>query len=304
MSTTTAPTADPMTRALEPLAIVVVVMLCLSWGFNQVAAKFAITEIPPLIQATVRSTVAAVLVLAWMRARGLPVFARDGTLIPGIVAGLLFGTEFMLAYRALIWTTASRSGLFLYCAPFMVVLGARFFLPGDRFAPSQWFGLALSFAGVAIALGLPMPGEHPMQLVGDFMVVVAAVFWAATTLVVKASALNRVSAEKTLLYQLVVSAPMMAVGALVFGEKITGMPSAVAVGALAYQTLWVVSFTFVIWFSLIARYSASRLSAFTFLTPLCGIAAGNLVLGEPVTPAFALAAALVAVGLILVNRSR
>jgi drug/metabolite transporter (DMT)-like permease len=82
------------------------------------------------------------------------------------------------------------------------------------------------------------------------------------------------------------------------------MPSAVALAALAYQTFWVVSFTFVIWFAMIVRYSASRLSAFTFLTPLCGIGAGYLVLGEPLTPAFAVAGALVAVGLILVNRPR
>jgi preprotein translocase subunit SecG len=39
------------------------------------------------------------------------------------------------------------------------------------------------------------------------------------------------------------------------------MPSGLALGALAYQTIWVVSVTFVIWFVLIARYSASRLSA-------------------------------------------
>jgi len=55
---------------------------------------------------------------------------------------------------------------------------------------------------------------------------------------------------------------------------------------------------------LIQRYSASRLSAFTFLTPLFGVAAGHLVLGDPLTPAFALAVGLVVTGLVLVNRPR
>jgi drug/metabolite transporter (DMT)-like permease len=54
----------------------------------------------------------------------------------------------------------------------------------------------------------------------------------------------------------------------------------------------------------VARYSANRLSAFTFLTPLFGVAAGHLVLGEPLTGAFAAAVALVAGGLVLVNRAR
>ncbi|HEY6700337.1 MAG TPA: EamA family transporter [Pseudolabrys sp.] len=135
------------------------------------------------------------------------------------------------------------------------------------------------------------------------MMVGAALFWAATTLTIKASPLTRASAEKVMLYQLVVSAPMMVAAALLTGEHVTHMPSVLALGALAYQTIWVVSVTFVIWFALIARYSASRLSAFTFLTPLFGVTAGHLVLGEPLAPAFAAAVALVAAGLLLVNKS-
>ena len=46
-----------------------------------------------------------------------------------------------------------------------------------------------------------------------------------------------------------------------------------------------------------------RLSAFSFLTPLFGVAAGHLVLNEPLTPAFAAAVVLVAAGLVLVNRT-
>jgi drug/metabolite transporter (DMT)-like permease len=111
-----------------------------------------------------------------------------------------------------------------------------------------------------------------------------------------------VSAEKTLLYQLVVSAPLLAAGAAVFGERIGGMPSALALGAFAYQTIWVVSVTFAVWFALVVRYSAARLSAFTFLAPLFGVAAGHIVLNETLTPAFAVAVALVAGGILLVNR--
>jgi drug/metabolite transporter (DMT)-like permease len=66
----------------------------------------------------------------------------------------------------------------------------------------------------------------------------------------------------------------------------------------------VVSVTYVVWFALVVRYSANRLSAFTFLTPLFGVAAGHLVLNEPLTPPFVLAVAFVAFGLVLVNRPR
>jgi drug/metabolite transporter (DMT)-like permease len=274
----------------------------LSWGFNNVAIKLAIHDIPPLIQSSARSAIAAILVGAWTQARGIPLFKRDCTLRAGILAGVLFALEFLLIYRGLVWTTATRGVLFLYLAPFFVVIGSRWLIPGDRFHLSQWLGLLLSFVGIVIAFGLPTPAADPRQLFGDLMLVAAAAAWAATTLTIKASALNRISAEKTLLYQLVVSAPLLGLGALVFGERMSATPSAVALGAFAYQTVYVVSITFTIWFFLVVRYSAARLSVFTFLAPLFGVAAGYVVLGEPLTPAFAVAVALVVAGLLLVNR--
>jgi len=278
--------------------------LCLSWGFNNVAIKLAIHDIPPLIQSSARSVIAALLVGAWTQARGIPLFKRDGTLWAGILAGVLFALEFLLIYRGLMWTTATRGVLFLYLAPFFVVIGSRWLVPGDHFNLSQWLGLLLSFVGIVIAFGLPTPAADSRQVLGDLMLVGGAAAWAATTLIIKASALNRISAEKTLLYQLVVSAPLLGFGAMMFGERITATPSAVAFGAFAYQTIYVVSITFTIWFVLVVRYSAARLSVFTFLAPLFGVAAGHLVLGEPLTPAFTVAVALVAAGLLLVNRPR
>ena len=293
---------SPSSRPLDALAIAVTVGLCLSWGFNQVSVKLAIHDIPPLIQSSVRSVLAALIVGIWTQARGIRLFKHDGTLTAGVLAGVLFGVEFLLIYRGLVWTTATRAALFIYLAPFFVVIGSRWLIPSDHFHPSQWLGLVLSFIGIVVAFGLPTPASDSRQMLGDVMMVGAALAWAATTLVIKVSALNRVSAEKTMLYQLVVSAPLLGAAALVFGEHVDAVPSALALGALAYQTVWVVSITFVIWFALIVRYSATRLSAFTFLTPLFGVAAGHLVLNEPLTPAFMLAVALVAAGLLLVNR--
>jgi drug/metabolite transporter (DMT)-like permease len=291
------------TRPLDAAGMVLVVFICLTWGFNQPAIKLAIHDVPPLTQCAIRSSLATLILLGLMRWRGLPIAARDGTLAAGLIAGLLFGVEFLLIYRGLLYTTASRAVLFIYLAPFFVVIGARWLFPGDRFGLMQWLGLLMAFVGMVVAFGVPAPATEPGQLLGDVMMAFAAVSWAATTLIIKSSALARVSPEKTLLYQLVVCVPIVALGALVFGERITAMPSVVALGSLAYQTI-VVGTTFSLWFALIVKFSASRLSAFTFLTPLFGVAAGHLVLGEPLTPAFALAVLLVAAGLVLVNRPK
>ena len=292
------------TRPLDAAGMASTVFLCITWGFNQPAIKLAILEgVPPLLQCAIRSALGMLIVLGIMRARGLPVMTRDGTLGAGVIVGILFGLEFLLIYRGLVYTTASRATLFLYLAPFFVVLGSRWLFPSDRFRIMQWAGLVLAFAGMVVAFGVPAPASSPHQLLGDLMMAAAAAAWAATTLVIKASSLARISPEKTLLYQVAVCVPIVAAGAWLFGEQMTAMPSAVAAGSLAYQTV-VLGTTFSLWFALIVKYSASRLSAFTFLTPLFGVAAGHFLLGEPLTPAFALAVALVALGLILVNRPR
>jgi drug/metabolite transporter (DMT)-like permease len=290
-------------RPLDALAAGVAVVLCLSWGFNQVATKLAIAEIPPLIQATVRSAGALLPLLIWARWRRINFTLRDGTLGPGIFAGLLFGLEFLLIYRGLLWTTASRAIVFLYTAPFFVALGAGPML-GERLSALQWTGLALSFAGVAAAIGVPEASADAKMLVGDLMLIGGGATWAATTLVIKQSSLAKISAEQTLAYQLFVSAPLLGLAAWLFGERMNAAPGAVALGSLAYQTFWIVAVTYAGWFALIKRYSASRLSSFTFLTPLFGVAAGHLVLGEPISLTFAGAVALVVAGLALVNRPR
>ena len=303
-TTSQAPQYSAATRPLDIGAAAIVVFLCLCWGFNQVAVKFALPDIPPMTQAATRSFGAAIIVWVYARMRGISLDLRGQMLWPGIVAGVLFATEFVFIYRGLLYTTVSRATLFIYVAPFVVVIGAHFLVPGDRFRLSQWVGLVMSFAGIALAFGVPVPSADPNQLLGDVMLLAGGIAWGLTTLVVKATSLAKAAPEKTLQYQLVVSVPILAAFALLFGEQVTKFPSALALGSLIYQTVWVVALTFLIWFTMVLRYSAARLSAFTFLTPLFGVLAGYLVMGDPITPAFVGAGALVIGGLILVNRPK
>ncbi|UTD27209.1 DMT family transporter [Bradyrhizobium sp. WD16] len=295
-ATAPAPAGRPLTLG----AAAVMVVLCLSWGLNQVAIKLALPDIPPLMMATLRSTGGLLMVMLVARLRGVDIFERDDTLKAGMLAGLLFGLEFIVIYRGLLWTTATRAVVFLYVAPFVVALAS--FRLGERLGPMQWGGLALSFAGVALAIGVPQTDVDATVMIGDLMVVAGGVLWAATTIVVKLSPLLSAPAEKTLAYQLAVSIPILGLGSLAFGERITGWPGVVASMSLVYQTFWVVGLTFLFWFMLVRSFSASKLSAFTFMTPLFGVTAGHFVLHDPLSPAFVAAAVLVIAGLMLVNR--
>jgi drug/metabolite transporter (DMT)-like permease len=288
-------------RPLTPGAVAWMLMLCLSWGFNQVAVKLALPDVPPMLQALVRSAGAlpVLLLIAWLR--GVRMFERDGTLVAGMFAGLLFGVEFVLLFHGLKLTSASRAVVFLYGAPFFVAFGSYQFL-GERLRASQWGGLALSFIGVALAIGVPQADVDASVLLGDLLVVGAGALWAGTTLVVKATPLLQAPPEKALGYQLAVSVPILGVSAWVSGETLTRIPGPLALSLLAYQTIWVVGLTFLIWFALVKTYSASKLSAFSFITPLFGVVAGYVIMHDTLTPIFGVAAVLVMAGLYLVNR--
>ncbi|XUM23870.1 DMT family transporter [Bradyrhizobium oligotrophicum S58] len=294
-------TSSAATRPLGLGAIAVILVLCLSWAFNQIAVKLALPEIPPLLQATFRSLGALPVLLVFARVRGVKMFERDGTLGLGLVAGLLFGLEFVLIYQGLLLTSASRAIVFLYTAPFFVALGSFRFL-GERMGPAQWGGLALSFTGVALAIGIPQADVDGRVLLGDLLVVGGGLLWGVTTVFVKGTRLRFIAPERALGYQVAVSVPIMAAAAVIAGERLTQVPSPFVTGLMAYQSIWVVGTTFTIWFALIKAYSASKLSAFTFITPLFGVVASYFILHDALTLAFGLAAVLVIVGLFLVNR--
>ena len=288
-------------RPLSPGAVALMLVLCLSWGFNQIAIKLALPDIPPMLQAMIRSIGALPVLLLIARLRGVKIFASDGTLGAGLFAGLLFGLEFVLIYRGLLLTSASRAVVFVYTAPFFVALGSYQFL-GERLRPSQWAGLALSFAGVALAIGVPQADVDAGVLWGDLMVVGGGALWAATTLLVKATSLLRAPPEKALGYQVAVSIPILGFSAWVSGETITRVPGPLALSLVACQAVWVVGLTYLLWFALVKTYSASKLSAFTFITPLFGVVASYFIMHDALTLTFGAAALLVIAGLYLVNR--
>ena len=288
-------------RPLSPGAIALMLMLCFTWGFNQIAVKLVLPDIPAMLQATIRSAGALPVLLLIGQLRGAKIFRRDGTLVPGLVAGVMFGVEFVLIYQGLRFTSASRAVVFLYTAPFFVALGSYQVL-GERLGLTQWGGLALSFAGVALAIGVPQADVDSKVLLGDLMIVGGGALWAATTLVAKGTRLRFAPPEKALGYQVATSIPILGCAALLSGETIAHPPTTLVIILMAFQSVWVVGTTFTLWFGLVKTYSASKLSAFTFITPLFGVVASYFIMHDRLSLAFGAAALLVIAGLFLVNR--
>ncbi|RFU47521.1 DMT family transporter [Paraburkholderia sp. DHOC27] len=304
----TAPAVLSARRAPDSFAILIMIGLCAIWGFQQVAIKSTNAALPPVFQAGLRSALATLLVWAWAWTRGTPLFRNDGTLGPGLLAGVLFAAEFVCIFLGLTLTSASRMAVFLYTAPCFTALGLHWFVEGERLRRVQWAGIVVAFAGMTLAFADGFTRVHTSahgsalaSVAGDALGVLGGIAWAATTVVVRGSRLAQTSASKTLFYQLAVSAVLLLALAAALGQIKVDTVTPVAIVSLGYQAVVVAFVSYLTWFWLLTRYIASRLSVFSFLTPLFGVTFGVLLLGESFSVRFLLAALMVLTGIALVN---
>jgi drug/metabolite transporter (DMT)-like permease len=291
----------PDRKPLDATAFGLMTGLCMLWGFQQVTIKIAAPDVSLVMQAGIRSIIATALLLVWAGVRSIPLFDRDRTLAAGVAAGLLFALEFVFIYAGLGHTTASRMIVFIYTTPCWTAALLPFFVPVERLSARQWAGLIAAFGGIVAAFAEGFVSARGETFVGDLFGVIAALLWASTIVVIRATRLARASATKTLFYQLAVSAAVLPLVSLLLGEPGVVRWTPLAVAILAFQGAIVAFASFLGWFWLLTRYFAARLSVLSFMTPLFGVVFGALLLGERITPAFLAAALLVAAGIVLVN---
>lgn len=286
---------------LDALAIGLLLCCFAFWGFQQVLAKATLVEIAPVFQAALRLIGATVLLLAWCHYRRIPLWQKDPGLPAGLLAGTLFALEFVFLFVGLQYTTASRLTLLLYTAPLWVALVLPWWVPAERLRPLQWLGLVCAFLGVAWVLQSPADAQYPRQWLGDGMGLLAGMLWGVTTVVIRASTLTRVAPEKLLFYQLGVSSLLLPCISLALHERWNWQLSPFAWGSVALQAGVGAFLSYLVWMWVLGRYPATKVSVFTFLTPVFALIAGALWLGEPVSTHLVAALLVVGLGIALVN---
>ncbi len=288
-------------QPLDASAVATMVLLTSIWGFTQVAIKLAADDISVVMQGGLRSAISLLLLLLWARWRAIPLCTRDATWWPGLLAGALYAAEFFFVYAGLAYTSASRMVVFVYLAPVLTAVGVHLFVSGEQLVGRQWTGVILAFIGVAVAFGDGFFAS-PSSLLGDAFGIIAAFLWAATTVVIRTTALSNASAAKTLLYQIAIAALTLPLASRLMGEPGIVTITTTAVASVAFQGIIVSFASHLAWFWLLTRFLAGRLAAFSSLAPLFGVLGGVFVLGEPLRAQFAFAAALVVLGIYLVNK--
>ena len=268
-------------------------------AFNQVVIKVTNGGLQPVFFAGLRSAGAVVCIWLWLRWRGIPLRFEPGTRLAGFAIGLTFAFEFTCLFIALDLTAVSRASVIFYSMPVWLALMAHFMLPDDRVTPLKALGLALALAGVAVAILTRDDGAG--SLWGDLAALGAAIGWALTAILAKASSLSRVRPEIQLMWQVIVSAPILLVAAFFFGPLVRDL-AAIHIAGLLFQIVVVVSAGFIFWLWLLSIYPASGVASFSFLSPVLAVGLGWLLLGEEIGMKLILALILVALGIVLINR--
>lgn len=297
----TAPLRKPH---LDALAISLLLACCLFWGWQQVLVKATLPHIPPVMQVGLRFAVATLFLLAWCYLRGIPIFKGDGLWREGAVVGVLFALEFVCLYVGLQHTTASRLTIFLYTAPFFVALLLPRWVASEQLRTLQWLGMACAFLGVAFAMSGNWNAAQQTWL-GDLLALGAGLFWGLTTIVIRATKLVSLRAEKLLFYQIAIATLCLLPTSVLLGENWVGtfvtMP-AFGWGSLIIQAIVGAFASYLAWMWMLGRYPATQLSSFAFLTPVFALLFGAYWLNEPITTSLIAALILVGLGIVLVNR--
>ena len=296
---TASDSAAPVRRPLDLRAVSLVLLLCLIWGFQQVAMKGVAADMAPLMQLAVRFAAASLFFGIWVLIREGRRTLLDGTLGSGLLLGLLFSLEFIFMGQSLLHTTAAHTIVFLYTAPIFTALGLQV-LPEERLGRFEWVGIGVAFVGIAVAF-LEFGGRSAVELlVGDVLALLAGVSWGFSNVVLRRGRVGSASTAKTVLYQVATAAILLGISAATTGQT-AFTPSTLLIATLLFQTLIISVASYVVWFWLLRHYLTSRLMLLSLLTPLFGVMFGAALLGDPVSLRFALGAALVLTGVVFVN---
>ncbi len=291
--------APPIRRSLDVRAIGLVLLLCLMWGIQQVAMKSVATEVAPTMQLAIRFAVATMFFGVWVGVReGRRVF-DDGTLLSGLLLGLMFSMEFILIGSSLNHTSAAHTTVFLYSAPIFTALGLQF-LPEERLDRIQWTGIGAAFAGIVVAFIGPGSQSVADLVLGDGLALSAGAAWGMSNVVLRRGRIGGAATAKTVLYQVSIAAIVLLTYSIVTGQTHV-VPTTSAILVLLFQTLFISVSSYLLWFWLLRHYFTSRLMLLSLMTPLFGVMFGALLLRERIEPRFALGALLVLAGILTVN---
>jgi O-acetylserine/cysteine efflux transporter len=287
--------ATPLSRGdlLRALAVVVI------WGLNFVVMKVGLKSLSPMLLGALRFAVASLPFLLFVR---MPTLPLRFMLAYGLAQGL--GQFGFLFWGLQLGMTAGMASVVMQMQAFFTLLMVAPLL-GERARGWQWLGLAVALAGL-VMIGMAH-GEGPgqMTLIGFLLTACAAFMWATSNVVVRFAArhgsyepLNFVVWSSVVPILPFLGLALWSEGSVQVMRELRGMDLTAAL-CVAYLALLGTLLAYSLWTRLLQRHPASRVTPFSFLVPVVGLAAAGIFFGEVPLPMQWAGTAMVLLGLVI-----
>lgn len=289
---------DDMTFRASALTI----FLCILFGANTVAIKLCLTGLGAFSAAGIRFVIAALVIYLWARLKKASLALNREQFGQMLILAAIFVVQLSCFYLGMGKTTASHGALISNVLPFIVLILAHFFIPGDTITLKKGVGITLGFMGVLLLFFDKQDLTGDVKT-GDLVILMAVILWSSSAVYVK-RIISGYNVAQITLYPIVFGTPFFFIGAFLWDPRMIGELNTVVIVSLLYQALISASFGFIAWNSLLQRFGATALHSFIFIMPLSGVIAGVLLLGETITPHLVASIFFIVAGVIIVNMRR
>jgi len=278
------------------------IFLCILFGANTVAIKLCLTGLGAFTAAGIRFVIAALAIYIWARLKKASLVLNREQFGQMLILAAIFVVQLSCFYLGMGRTTASHGALISNVLPFIVLILAHYFIPGDTITLQKGIGITLGFAGVLFLFfdEQDLSGELKK---GDLIILMAVILWSSSAVYAK-RIISGYNVAQITLYPIVFGTPFFFVGAFRWDPQMIGDVTPTVVTSLLYQAIISASFGFIAWNSLLQRFGATALHSFIFIMPLSGVLFGVLILGETITPHLAVSILCIVAGVIIVNLKR
>jgi drug/metabolite transporter (DMT)-like permease len=278
----------------------------LIWGINFSVLKVALRDFSPLAFNAVRFGLATSVMLGVLRWRreSLRIAPRD--LLPVIGLGLMGHTLYQALFiTGVARTTPANAALLMATSPLFVVIYGRV-LGIERTNRLVWAGILLSFFGIVLLIfggggDLRVGGD---TLLGDVLVLAAAMLWAAYTTGSKPLLARYSPVKLTAVTMLYGTIPLVLISIPQILHQDWGAVSQGAWACLLYSAIFAVVVAYTVWYTSVHRVGNARTAIFSNLTPVFAVIVAWLFLGIKLSPVQVLGAAVVLGGIVLTRRGR
>ena len=286
-------------RELPPGTALFSVVLNLLFGANAVAVKVSLMGLGVFTTAGLRFALAAMAISLLAIITGQPLGIDKSKVRQLLIFSVFFVAQIALFYLGLKMTTASRGTLIANLLPFVVLLLAHYFIPGDRITGRKVFGIILGFCGVLFVVFDRQGAPVDVQM-GDLLIFSAVIIWGISAVYIK-NLTRTIHPLIISLYPMFLAAPCFLLAGFFWDGGMVRFIDTSIVVSLLYQALVTASFCYIAWNTLIKKYGATALHSFVFVMPVSGVFFGVVLLGEPLTPHILASISLIAAGILVIN---